>query len=462
MAIENVILSGLVYNEPYLRKVIPYLSEEYFTDSAERTVFELIREYVTKYNVCPTKEALALMLNDMPLGEKIFTNSLQVLTELSDEGNNLEWMVDSTEAWCRDSAIRNAVQSSIEIINGDDKERDKNIIPQLLSEALAVSFDVHLGISYFDKAEEQYDYMHSDVTKFPFDVEILNRVTKGGIPRNQGTLNLFMMPINGGKTVCLINQAATWLAGGRNVVYFTMEVAEQVIRERTDARMFGVTFDQLHALQKTQYVNRIHALRKVTDGELIIKEFPPSSVHIGHFRHFLKELKIKKNFVPDVIIVDQLTNCLSSRLKSDMKGNSNLFYTAVAEELRSLGMEFRCPVWSVLQYGRAGQTNDDVDITDTALSIGIQGVSDFTLAGMIPEELIKQNRSLWKVVKNRYNNRNKLSKFVMGLDYDKQLIFDVDMSEQAAIMSEEDMELLGAQSTPKIGHGSSVADWKFN
>lgn len=457
---ERICLQSLVNIFPYTKKVLPHIQPDYFGDDAERHVFEMIKEYVGKYNVAPTKEALAIVLSDTQMNEMLFERVKEVVQDLDmPMTQDVKFLVDKTESWAQERALYNAVTKSITIIEGGDKKFDKNAIPSILQQALAVAFDSNIGHDYFADAEKQWDYINSDDTRFPFSMDTMNRVTKGGVGKK--TLNIVGMGINVGKTTWLIDQAAHWLEQGKNVLYFTLEVAENVIRLRSDVRLMGVDFDKLTAFEKLNYMNRIGTLRGKTQGDFIIKEFPSGTAHVGHMRHVIEELALKKGFRPDVICVDYLTIMASAKLPGAAKSNSNTYFTSVAEELRGLAVECDVPIWTAMQFGRAGQTSEDVDMTDVALAIGIAATADFMIAFMQPEEMAEQNKVIGKILKNRYANKSKIGKFLLGLDNDLQKFYDLALDQQKTVMTEDEAKAFNNVSTPKPNEASNMSTWTF-
>lgn len=461
MSFENLVLDALVNSEPYSRKVAVYLKDEYFENQSAREVFKLIQTFMGKYNKPPTKEAILIMLSEAKMPEQMYIEASEIISEFGQTENPIDpdFMYDETEKWAKERSLYNAIMASIGIMNGEDKLRDKHAIPELMTNALGVSFDSHIGHDYFEDAELQWEYYSDPGERFPFDSELMNRITKGGVKKK--TLNIVQMGINVGKTTWLIQQATEWLNRGKNVLYLTMEVAEEVIRERVDVNMMKINFDQLHALEKAQYFNRIEKMKALTQGKLIVKEFAANTAHAGHFRHVIKEILLKKGITIDMICIDHLTLVASSRLPAAAASNSNLYYTSVAEELRALGKEFNLPVWSASQFTRTGQNgNKEIGIDDTGLAIGIPATADFMIAFMQPEELAPQNKIVGKVLKNRYAGKHKIGKFIMGSDPDLQIFYDVNINEQKAIMSEEELVTLN-NSTQPTTTGQSVSDWKF-
>lgn len=458
-------ITHCIHNSEYMRKVFPYLKEEYFETSGQKELFKIIKTHIAEYNVAPSLEAIAILIQDTPMAEKLFDDVVATMTMIQnsyDSQTQTEWLVDHTEEWVKEREIFNALNECVSIAAGNCKDKTKHHIPEIMMNALSVSFDSYLGMDYFDEdqSEEQFRWMHDAQTKIPFCIQILNQVTKGGIlPK---TLNIVMAGINVGKTTFLIDRAAEWLEAGKNVVYFTLEVAENVIRERMDVRTMGVDFDKLHSLDMTRYKNRLNKLQEKTDGHLTIKEYPAGMAHVGHFRHFLNELWIKKRIKPDLIVIDYLGEAQSALLPPSAMSNSNLYYTSVAREFRALGTEFSCPVWTAAQFNRGGQASMSVDVTDVGDSIGIPKVADFMCAYVQPEEMLAMNQAIGIVMKNRYANRGKIRKFVIGIDNDLQKYYDVDMSAQEGVMSEEDMERVRTMKGPKPGEASDASKWSMS
>lgn len=443
MALERIILTNLVHNETYLRTVLPFLSGDYFSGEADKFIFNQIKDFVGKYSVPPTKEALAIGVSNSNLHEGFFEEVLGVIKglEKDTEETSLKWLVDETEQHCKRLALFNAMYKAIDIAEGNVKDVDPNIIPGMLMEALSVSFDSHIGHDYWEDAETHYDNLHSDQARHPFSLPIMNKVTKNGI--KDKTLNVVLAPINAGKSIHLIQQAADWLGRGEDVLYISMEMDEATCRERIDVAAMDMTFDQVFALQKVQYMSRINELRKKTNGRLVVKEFPAGSAHVGHFRHLLQELKIKKKFVPKMICIDYLTICASSKLPASAKGNTNTYFTSVAEEIRAFAQEIGIPVWTAVQFDRATQGASDAGLGNVSLAIGIAATADFMFAILTPEEMVARGMVIGKIIKNRYSSYK--GKFVLGLNPDKQKFYEVDS--QAAGLSEEELDQLGLPNT---------------
>ena len=456
MSFESLCLNNLINNPVYSKRVLPYIKEEYFEQPSTKKVFGLIRDFVSQYNALPTIDAVVVMLSELKMAENLFDECIEVASTFDGVKTDVEFMFEKTESWARDRALFDVIQKSIGIYDGTDKKNARHTIPELVTQALSINFDTYLGHDYFDRAEDQFEYYHNHITKMPFGIDIMNRVTRGGVPKK--TLNIVQAGINTGKTTWLLDQAVHWLTQGKNVIYFTLEIAEEVVRERMDVAVMGINFDQLHSLEKTQYLNRVSKLRSKTIGNLKIKEFPNGTTHVGHLRHVLNEFKMKQNFVPDVIFVDYMTIMASSRIPAG--SNTNTYYKSVAEELRALAQEFDLPLWTAAQFNRAGQTSSNVDISDTGESIGIAATADFMIAFMQPEELAPLNQCIGKVLKNRYANKSKIGKFLIGLDNDLQKYYDIDPGEQTKVMSAEELNLFNKQ----VGNAPSTTgfgNWKF-
>lgn len=445
MAFERIILTNLVNNEPYTRAVLPFLEADYFNNEADRLVFKVIKEFVGKYNVPPTKEALAISVSNKNLPEGIFEETLGVIKGLDkDEDNSFKWLVDETEQHCKKMSLFNAMYKAIDIAEGNTKDVDASVIPGMLMEALSVSFNTHIGHDYWEDAESHWQHIHSEQARHPFSIEILNKVTKGGV--KDKTLNVVLAPINGGKSIKLVQEASDWLIRGKNVLYISMEMDEATVRERIDTCSMDLTFDQVFALEKAQYLGKVNELKKKTQGRLMVHEFPAGSAHVGHFRHLIQEMKIKKNFVPDMICIDYLTICASSKLPASAKGNTNTYFTAVAEELRAFAQELGVPIWTAVQFDRATQGASDAGMGNISLAIGIAATADFMFAILIPEELAARGQVIGKIIKNRYSSYK--GKFILGLNPDKQKFYEVD---QAAAMSQDELEELGLPTTVQPG-----------
>ena len=413
--IEQTILSNLIYNEDYARKVIVFLKGDYFQSNTDRIVFEEIQTFYSKYNDVPTKEALRISVEEREdLSSGDYEQSNVLVDSLSKEEANDQWLLDETEKFCKDKAVYNAIMESINIIDDKDNKKSEGSIPELLSEALAVSFDTHIGHDFLEDSEARYDYYQRKEERIPFDIEYLNKITKGGIPRK--TLNILMAGTGVGKTIGMCHMAASNLTLGKNVLYITMEMAEERIAERIDANLMDVELDSLADMSFERYEQKMSAIKSTTKGKLIVKEFPTSTAHAGHFRHILKELALKKNFAPDIIYIDYLNICASQRLVGSNNVNSYTYVKAIAEELRGLAVEYNVPIWSATQVNRSGFSSSDMGLEDTSESFGLPATADLFLALIQTDELQDMNQIMVKQLKNRYGDENVNKRFVIGIN----------------------------------------------
>ena len=430
--IEQVILRHLLIDEPYMRKVLPFVKPEYF-QGVYNSLFKQIAKYVAKYNKLPTKETLKIEIDQSDtFNDDQYTAALEILPNIFDTETvkaNDKWLEDTTEKWCQDRAIHNAIMESISIIDGKHRDLTKNALPDLLSKALAVSFDANIGHDYVENVSERYDFYHEREDRIPFDLEYFNKITKGGLPNK--TLNVALAGTGVGKSLFMCHVAASALTQGRNVLYITMEMAEERIAERIDANLLDIPLDQLETLSKDMLIDKVHNIAGKSNGKLIVKEYPTGSAHTGHFRALLNELKLKKNFVPEMIFVDYLNICASSRMKG-MGGaiNSYNYIKAIAEELRGLAVEFDVPIFSATQTTRSGYSNSDVGLEDTSESFGLPATADLMFALISTEELQQLGQIMVKQLKNRYNDPTQNKRFVVGVDRSKMRLFDVDPNEQ--------------------------------
>jgi len=430
MAIENAILGNLVFNEWYARKTIPFLKEEYFANQQDKLVFKLIKEYVDKYNAFPSKEALAIDLsNKDSISEETFKNSKELIAGLSvDTETKIEWLLDQTEKFCQDKAVYNAIMSSIQLLDDKKTVEGKGSIPKILSDALGVSFDTHIGHDFLEDSEERFDFYHRKEEKIPFDLEYFNKITKGGLPKK--TLNICLAGTGVGKSLFMCHCAASNLVNGKNVLYITMEMAEEKIAERIDANLLDTPVDELALLPKDAYDKKVQRVRSKTNGKLIVKEYPTACAGSANFRHLLNELKLKKNFVPDIIYIDYLNICMSSRIKNGANVNSYTLVKAIAEELRGLAVEFNVPVVSATQTTRSGYSNSDLGLEDTSESFGLPATADFMFGIHTNEKLEGFSQIMVKQLKNRYNDPGLHRRFVIGIDRSKMRLYDVEQSAQ--------------------------------
>jgi len=415
-----------------MRKVLPFLKPQYFTDECEKTTYNLISDFITKYNKTPTNEALQISLQNSSLNEGIFKEAQELVTTLVlTEQSNPEWLLDETERFCKDKAVYNAILQSIGVMEGRDKNITKDGIPSLLQEALGVCFDASVGHDYFEDANTRYEFYNKAETRIPFDLDFFNKITQGGIPNK--TLNIALAGTGVGKSLFMCHMAAGCIGQGKNVLYITLEMAEERIAERIDANLLNVDIDQLKNIPKTMFESRITKLNNKIHGKLIIKEYPTASAHVGHFKALLNELSLKRTFRPDIIFVDYLNICASSRFKPGGGVNSYTYIKAIAEELRGLAVEFNVPIMSATQTTRSGYSNTDVELTDTSESFGLPATADFMFALISTEELEKLNQIMVKQLKNRYNDPTLHKRFMIGIDRAKMRLFDLEPSAQRDI-----------------------------
>ena len=454
--IERIILRNLFYNEDFTRKALPFIKSEFFTNHNESTLFGEINEFVNKYKNLPTKETILVELNKRKdLKEDELTEIKTIVNKLDNQEVELQWLLDTTEKFCKDRAVHNAVLEGIQILDGKDKKQNPEAIPTILSNALAVSFDNHIGHDYIDDAEARFEFYHKREKRFKFDLNYFNRITKGGVPSK--TLNIALAGTGVGKSLFMCHAASNWLTKGKNVLYITLEMAEERIAERVDANLFDVTIDDLHAMPKDMYDNKVSKLQKKTIGQLIIKEYPTASAHSGHFRALLNELSLKKTFKPDVVFIDYLNICASSRFKG---GNiSSYFYIkAIAEELRGLAVEFDVPIFSATQTTRSGFTSTDIGLEDTAESFGLPATADFMFALISNDELDQLNQLKVKQLKNRFGAPALNRSFIIGVDRSKMRLFDVEASAQNIVDSNQTEE--EEQIEPEVAY-DKFSDFKL-
>lgn len=424
MRIETQILSNLVNNEDYVRKVIPFLKSEYFTETDDRVVFEKVSSYVAKYNNPPSKSALLIALqDDRKISEDLYVQCETLINSLNKTDTDQNWLVDETEKFCKDKALYNAIMDSIQIIDGSDKNRSKDSLPSLLSTALAVGFDNNIGHDYIENADKRYEFYHRLEEKIPFDLEFFNKITDGGLPNK--TLNIALAGTGVGKSLFMCHCAAACISQGKNVLYITLEMAEERIAERIDANMMNVPIQDLKDLPKKMFDDRVKRIKDKIDGKLIIKEYPTASAHAGHFKALLEELKLKRSFSPDIIFIDYLNICTSSRFRAGSQVNSYTIIKSIAEELRGLAVEYDLPIVSATQTTRSGYSNSDVDLTDTSESFGLPATADLMFALISTEELEAQQQIMVKQLKNRYSDPTSNKRFMIGVDRSKMRLFDL-------------------------------------
>jgi len=432
MNLENKILKHLLYDDEFIRKSIPFIKSEYFEDATEKVVFQQIHDYIIKYNTAPTVEALSIELGSLDnLNDEQYKKTIALVESISRDDtseNDTEWLVEHTETFCQDRAVYNAIMESISIINEESKTLTKGSIPSILSDALAVSFDNHIGHDFIADAEQRYEFYHKVEQRIPFDLDYMNRITKGGLPNK--TLNIILAGTGVGKSLAMCHFAAANLAIGKNVLYITLEMSEERIAERIDANLMNTELDKLASMSKENYLKKIDRIKSKTKGKLLVKEYPTASANVSHFKHLLSDVKIKKQIIPDIIYIDYLNICGSARVKGNASVNSYTLVKSIAEELRGLAVENDVPIVSATQTTRSGFDNSDVSLTDTSESFGLPATADFMVALIASEELSDLNQVMVKQLKNRYNNPDTNKRFVIGIDKSKMKLYDAEQSAQ--------------------------------
>ena len=435
MKLEQTILKNLIYNEDFLRKVLPFVKTEYFSDSVERTLFNEITSFTNTYNTTPTIEALGIAVKEKRnLTADEVQRAEDYLKEIEknrEEKTEVQWLIDKTEKFCQEKAIYNAVLGSISILDGKDKQHDKGQIPKILSDALAVSFDSSVGHDYLQDSDARYEFYHRKEERIPFDLDYFNKITKGGLPNK--TLNIALAGTGVGKSLFMCHVAAGCMVQGKNVLYLTLEMSEEKIAERIDANLLNVTIDDLMDLPKDMYDKKVARVREKTTGKLIIKEYPTASASTIHFRTLLNELNLKRSFIPDIIFVDYLNICCSARIKAGSNINSYTYVKAIAEELRGLAVEFNVPIVSATQTTRSGYTSSDPGLEDTSESFGLPATADLMFALISSEELEELGQIMVKQLKNRYNDPTFHKRFTLGVDRAKMKLYDVEQAAQMGI-----------------------------
>ena len=455
--VEFLILRNLLYNEEYLRKVVPFIKPEYFEDEKQKIVFQEIVAFVEKYNELTTKEVLCIEIekrND--INDSMFKDVTSFISELDDNPADLTWLLDTTEKWCRDRAIYLALIESIQLADGKDDTKGRDAIPSILSDALAVSFDNHVGHDYLIDYEERYESYHRKEDKIPFDLEFFDKVTKGGLPNK--TLNIALAGTGVGKSLFMCHFASSVLLQGKNVLYITLEMAEEKIAERIDANLLNINIQDITDLPKPMFESKVTDLSKKTQGTLIIKEYPTAAAHSGHFKALLNELALKKSFRPDIIFIDYLNICASSRYRGNSNVNSYSYIKAIAEELRGLAVEASLPIVSATQTTRSGFASSDVDLTDTSESFGLPATADLMFALISTEELESINQILVKQLKNRYNDPTIHKRFVVGIDRAKMRLYDCEQKAQEDIVDNTEQT---EYDEDKSKFKKSFGDFKF-
>ncbi len=449
------ILSNLLYDEVYARKVLPFIRDEYFEERTDRVVFQQIAQYIKSYDGLPTKEVLhieAEKRDDLTQDEfSLVENLIDALQESSSER---VWAEDTTESWCKERAIYLALMKSIQIADGQDEKHSNDAIPDILKDALAVGFDQHVGHDYIDDSEGRYEYYHRKENKIEFDLEMFNKITAGGVSNK--TLNIALAGTGVGKSLFMCHYASSVLLQGKNVLYVTCEMAEEKIAERIDANLLNTNIKEVAELPKTIFEKKVNKLREKTQGKLIIKEYPTASAHVGHFRSLLSELKLKKNFIPDIIFIDYLNICASSRYRTAVNVNSYNYVKAIAEELRGLAVEFDVPIFSATQTTRSGFTSTDPDLTDTSESFGLPATADLMIALISSDELEELGQIMVKQLKNRYNDPTYNKRFVVGIDRPKMRLYDCEQEAQDDILDTS----VDTPIPAKVSK-ASFNDWKF-
>ena len=439
MRLEQTILKNLIKDQNYTRKVLPFLKEEYFGNMEDRLLFKEVADFLLKYGEQPTFDALDIEINNIRGTTDDTVKSMrETLKTLNDdtEKTNEDWLIDNTEKFCQEKAIYNAITSSLEIMNGKGK-LSKGAIPSLLSDALAISFDPNVGHDYIDQSQERYEYYHRVEERIPFDLDYFNKITKNGIPKK--TLNIVMAGVGVGKSLTLCHFASGYINQGKNVLYISMELAEEEVAKRIDANVLNVSMDDLMVLPKDIYNKKIETLKQKTNGKLIVKEYPTASASTVHFRSLLNELNLKKGFVPDVIMVDYLNICASARIKPGNGVNSYTYIKAIAEELRGLAVEHNVPIWSATQLTRGGYGSSDPDLTDTSESFGLPATADFFVALIVTEQLEQLNQIMVKQLKNRYADPSRHKRDVIGVDKTRMKLYDVEASAKDIVDTGEDI-----------------------
>lgn len=436
MRLETTILSQLIHNDDYCRKAIPFLKEEYFHEETERILYNTIQNHLNDYNTLPTTEVLSITINQSVWKnqEEVFDNVIEYIDNLNDNEIDNVWLLEKTEKFCQEKSVYNAIMESIQIIDGKDKDKTTGAIPEILSKALSVSFDNHIGHDWIEDFSDRYDFYHKIENRVPFDLEYMNLITKGGLP--QKTLSCILAGTGVGKSLAMCHFAASNLMDNKKVLYITLEMAEERIAERIDANLLDVSLKDLENLPKTSYIKKVERIRDKTEGRLIIKEYPTAAAGAGHFRHLMNELRLKRNFVPDIVYIDYLNICSSMRLKYGANVNSYTYIKSIAEEIRGLAVEKNIPIVTATQTTRSGFSNSDPGLEDTSESFGLPATVDLMLALVSSEELEALNQIMVKQLKNRFNDPVANKRFVVGVDRGKMRLYDVENSAQDELISD--------------------------
>ena len=452
--IENTIIKNLIQNDTYTRKVIPFIKSEYFTESSEKLIFEEISNYFDKYTKSPTVEALLINLDNVTSkGDAIVKSSIQLVENIKADDTPLDWLIDETEKWCKDRAIYIAVMDSIEVLDEKSK-RSTGEIPDLLIDALSVSFDTHIGHDQLEDADERFEFYNTEEEKMPFDLEYFNKITKGGLPNK--TLNICLAGTGVGKSLFMCHMASNCLLMGKNVLYITMEMSEERIAERIDANTMNVPMKELPDVSKKEYDKKIQRIKNKTKGKLIVKEYPTAAAHVGHFRHLLQELNIKKDFRPDIIFIDYLNICASHRIRPGSGANSYTLVKSIAEELRGLAVEHDVPMVSATQTTRSGYGSTDIGLEDTSESFGLPATADLMFALITSDELEDLDQLVVKQLKNRYNDPTIFKRFVIGVDRSRMKLYDVEQEAQEELIDSVDVD----DDTPVFDRSEKFRDFK--
>ena len=433
---ELIILKNLIHNDEYCRKAMPFIQNEYFVDEKNKVIFNAIYDHVDKYNTAPSTTTLTVTIDEMQISDMVHkecAETISVMNQLEDVSS--DWLVDTTEKWCKDRALYLAIMESIQIIDGNDKTQDKGSLPKILSDALAVSFDNNIGHDFIEDFESRFEFYQRVEERIPFHLDMLNKITKGGLVNK--SLNIALAGTGVGKSLFMCDVAANHLMMGKNVLYITLEMSEEKIAERIDANLLNVPISQVESMPKDLFEKKIEKLRQKTNGKLIVKEYPTASANANHFRHLIQELALKKNFVPDIIYIDYLNICTSSRIKQGGSVNSYTYIKSIAEEIRGLAVENNLPIVSATQTTRSGYTNSDVGLEDTSESFGLPATADLMFALISTEELQELDQILVKQLKNRYNDPNVNKRFVVGIDRPKMRLYDAEDAAQDELITEK-------------------------
>jgi len=454
--LEQTILKNLIQNEEFTRKCIPFLKPEYFTDTTEKTIFEEVYAYFQKYTKPPTKEALLINLdNSTSINENVVKDAKNIVGKFEVDNTPQDWLVDETESWCKDRAIYIAVMDSIEVID-KKSQRSTGEIPELLKDALSVSFDTQIGHDQLEDSDDRFDFYHTEEEKIPFDLEYFNKITKGGLPNK--TLNIVLAGTGVGKSLFMCHQAASCLMMNKNVLYITLEMAEERIAERIDANIMNVPMKEIPDMSKKQFDKKVDKLKNKTKGKLIIKEYPTAAAHVGHFRHLLQELDIKKDFTPDIIFIDYLNICASHRVRPGQGANSYTLVKSIAEELRGLAVEFDVPLVSATQTTRSGYGSTDIGLEDTSESFGLPATADLMFALITSDELEDLDQLVVKQLKNRYNDPTIFKRFVIGIDRSRMKLYDCEQEAQTELVEGEQYI---SDDVPVADRGRDYSDFKI-